>query len=99
LLSITSDDVAPFRKSSIEAYNMFSQKLAGRDIDRRRCLYVDNSVRCYMNAKSAGFNVLLLIGSPNSRGYETCVPPEDVLLSMWQLPEFLDGHEKIMAYS
>lgn len=86
---ITEDDTKPYKKSDSKAFDNVAHILKDLGIDYRKSLYIDDSLINYHAAVEAGFKVALLLGSPNSRGYETCVPAEDVLTSMYQLPEFI----------
>lgn len=86
---ITKDDTEPYRKPDEMAFDTCVSALTARGVRISRALYVDDSLPNYRIGKKKGFISRLLLGSPNSREYEGCVPSEDVMTSMWQLPEIV----------
>lgn len=85
---ITGEDTKPYKKPEMLAWKGFAHHLKRLGIKAEEALYFDDSIHNYQRAREVGLQPALLLGSPNSRGYEGIVPPEDLLPSVRHLPEF-----------
>lgn len=86
---VTAETVSHRAKTDQVAFEICTENLLQAGLDPSRALYIDDSLASYMTGKAVGFNMVLLPHGPKSRGYETLVPPEDILPSMTELPDFL----------
>jgi len=87
-LIITGAETRPYKKPHRKAWEICRREIRTSGIEPEKALFVEDSLENYHRARESGLQAVLLLGSPNSRGYEHHVPPEDVLHSMRQLPEF-----------
>lgn len=94
---IGGDSTHPYRKPDERAWDACVQELAKTGI-KPQGPYIDDDIRNYRQAKKRRWDAILLLGSPNSRGYEACVPHEDILVSMRQLPDMLIKRGFVEAY-
>ena len=86
----TFDVTQPYRKPHKDAWRICAQELSRAEIEPQMTLYVEDSIVNYQQAIGIGLQSVLLLGSPNSRGYQGRVPLEDTFSSMHQLPELVE---------
>lgn len=84
------EETNPHKKPEPESWDICAQRLKEINIDPQKSFYIDDFVQNYLRARGHGFMALLLLGSPNSKGYEMRVDKNDVLKSLYEFPALFE---------